>query len=567
MLIGRISNSNQLLIKHGVGLYIRSHEYVNLIIMGFKSQKYSIDSTDYQVGQDNITKWGMDVHNTVFTASAGLSILFIVTLLVLSPEDAKAAIDAVKSAALSKFDFVFMWGANILLIFALLIALSPLGKIRLGGDNATTDYSTISWIAMLFAAGMGIGLIFWGVAEPTAFYTNWFGTPLGVEPFTPEGRELALGAAVFHWGLHAWAIYGMAALSLAYFVYNKGLPLSMRSVFYPLLGDRVWGRVGDVIDVMAVLVILFGLATSLGLGGSQAASGISHVFGLENSLLLQIAIILTIMGLAIVSVVRGMDGGVKVLSNLNMIIAFVFLGFIGILNFTTVLDSVSTAVVGYVKNILPLSQSAGREDTTWLHGWTVFYWAWWVAYAPFFGMFVARISKGRTIREFLFCVLVIPTLVTTAWMSFFGGVAIQQIVDHVGILGAAQGIGDVSLSLFYMLDAYPIGNILSLIAVALIIVFFVTTLDSGSIVVDSMTAGGKLELPIKQKVVWAVISAVIAVVMLWIGGTQSIQALQSITIIAALPFTLILILGCVSLIKGLLTEVEQPQVVSDKSAQ
>ncbi len=326
----------------------------------------------------------------------------------------------------------------------------------------------------------------------------------------------------------------MAALSLAYFVYNKGLPLSMRSVFYPLLGDRVWGRVGDVIDVMAVLVILFGLATSLGLGGSQAASGISHVFGLENSLLLQIAIILTIMGLAIVSVVRGMDGGVKVLSNLNMIIAFVFLGFIGILNFTTVLDSVSTAVVGYVKNILPLSQSAGREDTTWLHGWTVFYWAWWVAYAPFFGMFVARISKGRTIREFLFCVLVIPTLVTTAWMSFFGGVAIQQIVDHVGILGAAQGIGDVSLSLFYMLDAYPIGNILSLIAVALIIVFFVTTLDSGSIVVDSMTAGGKLELPIKQKVVWAVISAVIAVVMLWIGGTQSIQALQSITIIAAL---------------------------------
>ncbi|GAL16744.1 high-affinity choline uptake protein BetT [Vibrio maritimus] len=221
----------------------------------------------------------MDVHNTVFTASAGLSILFIVTLLVLSPADAKAAIDAVKAAALSKFDFVFMWGANILLIFAVLIALSPLGKIRLGGDNATTDYSTLSWISMLFAAGMGIGLIFWGVAEPTAFFTNWFGTPLNAEPFTPAGREAALGATVFHWGLHAWAIYGMTALSLAYFVYNKGLPLSMRSVFYPLLGDRVWGRVGDIIDVMAVLVILFGLATSLGLGGSQAASGISHVFG------------------------------------------------------------------------------------------------------------------------------------------------------------------------------------------------------------------------------------------------------------------------------------------------
>lgn len=203
--------------------------------MGFKSNKYSIDSTDYQVGQDNVTKWGMDVHNTVFTVSAGLSILFIVTLLILSPADSKAAIDAVKAAALSKFDFIFMWGANILLLFAIVIAFSPLGKIRLGGDDATTDFSTLSWISMLFAAGMGIGLIFWGVAEPTAFFTNWFGTPLNVEPYTAEARELALGSAVFHWGFHAWAIYGMTALSLAYFVYNKGLPLSMRSVFYHCL--------------------------------------------------------------------------------------------------------------------------------------------------------------------------------------------------------------------------------------------------------------------------------------------------------------------------------------------
>ncbi|NOI79059.1 BCCT family transporter [Vibrio tubiashii] len=526
--------------------------------MDYKSKKYSIESTDYQVGQDNINKWGMDVHNTVFTVSVGLSILFIVTLLALSPADAKAAIDSVKGAVLSNFDFLFMWGANLLLLFSVVIAFSPLGKIRLGGDKATADYSTLSWIAMLFAAGMGIGLIFWGVAEPTAFYTNWFGTPLNVDAYTPEGRELALGATVFHWGLHAWAIYGMAALCLAYFVYNKGLPLSMRSVFYPLLGDKVWGKIGDVIDVMTVLVTLFGLATSLGLGGSQAASGISHVFGFENSLYLQQSIIVLIMGLAIISVLRGMDGGVKLLSNLNMIIAFVFLGFIAVLNFTTVLDSTYTAVVGYVENIIPLSQTSGREDTTWLHGWTVFYWAWWVAYAPFFGMFVARISKGRTVREFLVCVMIIPTLVTTAWMSVFGGVAIDQIINHVGLLGIEQGISDVSLSLFYMLDAYSLGDVLSVLAVALIVVFFVTTLDSGSIVIDSMTAGGKLEVPLKQKVVWALIAGSIAMVMLWIGGTQSIQALQSITIIAALPFTIILILGCISLIKGLLTEVEQP---------
>ncbi|MEL0629197.1 BCCT family transporter [Psychromonas aquatilis] len=525
--------------------------------MGFKSKKYSIDSTDYQVGQDNITKWGMDVHNIVFTVSAGLSILFIVTLLLLDPGVAKGAIDSIKGAVLSNFDFLFMWGANALLLFAVALVFSPFGKIRLGGDKATPEYSTSSWIAMLFAAGMGIGLIFWGVAEPTAFYTDWYGTPLNVEAFTPEGRELALGATAFHWGLHAWATYGMTALCLAYFAYNKGLPLSMRSVFYPLLGDRVWGRVGDVIDVLTVLVTLFGLATSLGLGGTQAASGISYVFGFENSLYLQLFIIALIMGLAILSVTRGMDGGVKLLSNLNMVIAFVFLGLIAVLNFTTVLDSLATAVIGYVKNVIPLSQASGREDTTWLHGWTVFYWAWWVAYAPFFGMFVARISKGRTVREFVLYVLLVPTVVTTLWMSIFGGVAIEQIIDKVGLLGADQGITDVSLSLFYMLDAYPLGNILSIIAVVLIIVFFVTTLDSGSIVIDSMTAGGKLEVPMKQKIIWAIISGLIAMVMLWIGGTQSIQALQSITIIAALPFTIILLLACISLVKGLFTEIDK----------
>jgi BCCT family betaine/carnitine transporter len=499
--------------------------------------------------------------------SVGLSVLFIVTLLALEPGDAKAAIDAIKSAVLSKFDFLFMWGANLMLLCSIVIAFSPLGKVRLGGDNAKTDYTTTSWIAMLFAAGMGIGLIFWGVAEPTAFFTNWYGTPLNAEPYTQAGREIALGATVFHWGLHAWAIYGMTALCLAYFVYNKGLPLSMRSVFYPLLGDKVWGKTGDIIDVMTVLVTLFGLATSLGLGGSQAASGISHVFGFENNLYLQQFIILLIMGLASVSVIRGMDGGVKLLSNLNMVIAFVFLGFLTVLNFSTAFDSLTTAIVGYVKNILPLSQTSGREDTSWLHGWTVFYWAWWVAYAPFFGMFVARISRGRTIREFLLCVMIIPTAVTTLWMSIFGGIAIEQIIDKVGLLGIEQGITDVSLSLFYMLDAYPVGNILSVIAVILIVVFFVTTLDSGSIVIDSMTAGGKLEVPLKQKVVWAIISGVIAMVMLWVGGTQSIQALQSITIIAALPFTIILLLACVSLVKGLLTEMDQAKTKQKLSKQ
>ena len=521
--------------------------------MSFKSKKYSIDSTDYQVGQDNVSKWGMDVHNTVFVASVGLSLLFIITLLALPPADAKAAIDSIKGAVLSKFDFLFMWGANIMLVFAVILAFSPLGKVRLGGEDATADYSMSSWIAMLFAAGMGIGLIFWGVAEPTAFFTNWFGTPLDAEPFTEAGRELALGATVFHWGFHAWAIYGMTALCLAYFVYNKGLPLSMRSVFYPILGERVWGKTGDVIDVLTVLVTLFGLATSLGLGGTQAASGISHVFGLENNIFLQQSIIVLIMGLAIISVMRGMDGGVKFLSNLNMVIAFVFLGLIAVLNFTTVLDSVATAVTGYVKNIVALSQSSGREDTTWLHGWTVFYWAWWISWSPFVGMFIARVSRGRTVREFITAVLLVPTAVTMLWMSVFGGLAIDQVANQVGILGT-KGLTDISLAMFEMFDVLPYSRILSVIAIVLVLVFFITSSDSGSLVIDSITAGGKVDAPVLQRVFWAFMEGAIAVALLWIGGTEAIQALQAGAISTALPFTFVLLMMCVSLVMGMRTE-------------
>ncbi|WP_029839286.1 BCCT family transporter, partial [Vibrio parahaemolyticus] len=404
-----------------------------------------------------------------------------------------------------------------------------------------------------FAAGMGIGLMFWSVAEPVAYFTGWYETPLGVEANSPEAARLALGATMFHWGLHPWAIYGVVALSLAFFTYNKGLPLSMRSIFYPLLGDRAWGWAGHIVDILAVLATLFGLATSLGLGAQQAASGIHHVFGVEPGLGLQIVVITVVTLLAVVSVVRGIDGGVKVISNINMVVAFLLLILVGLIGWAASLGSIPTTLMAYVENIIPLSNPFGRTDEAWFQGWTVFYWAWWISWSPFVGMFIARVSRGRTVREFITAVLIVPTVVTVVWMSVFGGLAIDQVVNKVGELGA-NGLTDVSLAMFQMFDVLPFGNILSIIAVVLILVFFITSSDSGSLVIDSITAGGKVDAPVLQRVFWAFMEGAIAVALLWIGGSEAVQALQAGAISTALPFTFILLAMCVSLLMGMKTE-------------
>ncbi|GAB3524237.1 BCCT family transporter [Photobacterium alginatilyticum] len=515
--------------------------------------KYSIETTDYEVGQDNIQKWGFDVHNPVFGISAGLIILFLSVLLLVDPSTAKAALNGLKFQIIENFDLLFMWSGNIFLIFCLGLIVSPLGKVRLGGINAKPEHSKISWLAMLFAAGMGIGLMFWGVAEPTAYFTGWYETPLAVEAYSPEAKKVALGATMFHWGIHAWSMYAIVALSLAFFTFNKGLPLSIRSIFYPILGDRTWGWFGNAIDIMAVLATLFGLATSLGLGAQQATSGINHVFGTDGGLGMQLAVIAFVTTLAVMSVVRGIEGGVKVLSNINMLFAFALLVFVTLVGFAIAKGSLPATFMGYVENIIPLSNPHGREDETWMHGWTVFYWAWWISWSPFVGMFIARVSKGRTVREFLIAVIFIPTLITLIWMSVFGGIAIDQVVNKVGELGA-NGLTDISLTLFHVFDALPFGSIISVISIALILVFFITSSDSGSLVIDSITAGGKVDAPVPQRIFWATVEGAIAAVMLWVGGTEAIQALQAGTIATALPFTIILLLMCVSLIKGLRTE-------------
>ncbi|EPR5024363.1 BCCT family transporter [Vibrio fluvialis] len=516
-------------------------------------KKYSIETTDYQVGQDNIQKWGFDVHNPVFGISAGLIILFLASLLVVDPVTAKDALNTLKNGIIEDFDVFFMWATNFFLLFTFALMVSPFGKIRIGGKDAVPDHSRVSWLSMLFAAGMGIGLLFWSVAEPTAYYTDWWGTPLNVEAYTPEAKSLAMGATMFHWGIHGWAIYAIVALALAFFAFNKGLPLSIRSVFYPVFGDRAWGWLGHAIDIMAVLATLFGLATSLGLGAQQATSGINYIFGTDGGIGMQLAVIVFVTLIAIISVIRGIDGGVKVLSNINMAFAFALLIFIIAVTFDTTISSIPDTFMAYAQNIIGLSNPHGREDEVWMHGWTVFYWAWWISWSPFVGMFIARVSRGRTVREFLCAVVFIPTLLTLIWMAVFGGIALDQVANKVGELGA-HGLTDISLTLFHVYDQLPFGSAISMISIVLILIFFITSSDSGSLVIDSITAGGKVDAPIPQRIFWASVEGAIAAVMLWIGGKEALQALQSGVVATALPFSFVLLLMCVSLIKGLRTE-------------
>eukprot|EP00752_Nemacystus_decipiens_P000139 g139.t1 len=521
-----------------------------------KSQLYE---TDYEIGQDNLQKWGMDVHHPVFWIASGLVLIFVLGVLV-APGAAKEVLDGAKWWSIANFDWLFMIGGNLFVLFSLALIVLPVGKIRLGGDDAKPEFSTFSWFAMLFAAGMGIGLMFWSVAEPTAYFTGWYETPLGVEANTPEAAQKAMSATMFHWGLHPWAIYAVVALSLAFFSYNKGLPLTIRSAFYPLIKEHSWGPFGHLIDTVAVVATLFGLATSLGFGAQQAAAGIEYLMSggdpAEGSNFgIQLAIIIGVTAIALISVIRGLDGGVKVLSNVNMTIAGVLLLFVIIAGPTAfIFTTIGTTAVGYVQDIFSYSNWIGRGDEAWMQGWTVFYWAWWISWSPFVGMFIARVSYGRTVREFIIAVLLVPTAVTLVWMSAFGGSALDQIMNDVGAL--AGGLGAVELAMFQMLENLPLTALTSGIGVILVLVFFITSSDSGSLVIDAITAGGKVDAPVVQRIFWVVIEGVVAAVLLFGGGADALTALQAAAITVGLPFTLVLIVMCLCLYLGLQHEKE-----------
>ncbi|TDX26239.1 BCCT family transporter [Rhodovulum visakhapatnamense] len=523
--------------------------------------------TDYEIGQDNIEgslgPFGFDIHNPVFLVS-GLSIMAFVFYALALPGQAEAVFGWLRPFLTSTFDWVFLSAGNIFVLFCLALIVLPVGRVRLGGAEATPDYSYAGWFAMLFAAGMGIGLMFFGVLEPV--YHMAISQPLGTpSPFAADGslipgnvdaaREMGLAATIYHWGLHPWAIYAVVALALALFTYNKGLPLTIRSAFYPIFGERIWGWTGHVIDIIAVFATLFGLATSLGFGAQQANAGLHHVFGVPEDLSVQILLITGITAIALISVLRGLDGGVKVLSEINMVVAALLLVFVLVAGPTgTILADFGEGMLAYVKDLPALSNPFGREDTDYMQGWTAFYWAWWISWSPFVGMFIARVSRGRTVREFVVCVLLIPSLVCVLWMAVFGGAAIDQVLsDPVNSAVKAQVIDSYNppMSLFAMLEALPWASVTSVIGIVLVIVFFVTSSDSGSLVIDTITAGGKIDAPLPQRVFWCAFEGAVAIVLLVGGG---LSALQAMVISTGLPFTLVLLMMCFAIFRGLQAE-------------
>ena len=508
--------------------------------------------TDYEVGQDNVEIAGLDVHNPVFFLSAGLIILFAAASLVF-PDAATHYLTAAKTWTLQSADWLFAITPVIVFAFALYLSFSPLGKIRLGGASARPEFKTHSWVAMLFAAGVGVGFMFYGAAEPLAYYTDWYGTPLNVEAGTQAAERMAFSATIFHWGLAPWAIYAIVGLSLGFFAHNKGLPLSIRSACYHVFGERVWGWPGHIIDMFAVVSTVFGLATTIGIGATQATSGIAYLFGFEPSRTIQILLIISMTGLAVLSVLRGLDGGVKLLSDINMGIAFGLLMFVVIAGPTTLIfTDLGSNLLAYIEDTPALTNWVKRPDVLWFHDWTIFYWAWWISWSPFVGMFIARISKGRTIREYFAVVLLAPFTICVIWFTAFGETALKLNQSGTGELG--KGMSSASLVLFQMLEDLPFAEITSVVAILLLIVFIVTSADSGALVVDTITSGGKTDAPVVQRVFWACMLGVTASALLYGGGTDVLRSLQAGTITAALPFTFILLACCFSLYLGLRDE-------------
>lgn len=521
--------------------------------------------TDYVVGQDNFAGKlviPLDIHSKVFLIS-GITILLFVLLTLSLQDEAATVFTGVRNWLTSNMSGFFLLAGNVFVVLCVALIFSPLGKVRLGGRDAVPDFTYTGWFSMLFAAGMGIGLMFYGVAEPMSHFsaaldgvtvdadgvrTDW--SPLGgAAGDAQEAFSLGMAATIFHWGLHPWAIYATVSLALALFSFNKGLPLSMRSIFYPLLGERVWGWPGHVVDILAVFATMFGLVTSLGLGAQQASAGIEHLFGIPASNFSMVLLIIAITAVALWSVVAGVEKGVQQLSKINMLLALLLLLFVIIVGPTLgIFKGFFSNLWSYAKHFPALANPIGRTDTNFVEGWTAFYWAWWISWSPFVGMFIARISRGRSVREFLIAVLLVPSVVSVLWMTAFGGTAIDQFLadGYTGVRDAA-----LELQLFTMLSQFPLSAITSFLGIVLVIMFFITSSDSGSLVVDTITAGGKINAPVSQRVFWAVLEGVLAIALLLGGG---LIALQAMAVSTGLPFTVVLLAGCIAIVKGLVSE-------------
>lgn len=485
-------------------------------------------------------------HDTpsVFWISAALVIAFVAGG-VANPSTLGEWFQDAFSCVVEDFGWFYIFAVATFVGAASWLGFGPYAHVRLGRDDERPEFGTLTWFAMLFSAGMGIGLVFYGVAEPMLHYAN---PPIG-EGYTVEAARQALVITYFHWGLHAWCIYAVAAASLGYFSFRRGLPLTIRSTLHPLLGDRIHGLVGHVVDILAVFATLFGLATSLGLGAKQIRAGLVDVFEVDGGTGTELLIVATVTTIATLSVVSGLHAGVRRLSEVNLACAVALLSFVVCVGPTIFLLDVLVDSLGeYVRSVIPRTfwRNAYRGEDDWHADWTLFYWGWWIAWSPFVGTFIARISRGRTLREFILAVVLVPTLFTFVWLTVFGGTALFYERHGGGIADTA--VEDPSTAVFALFDRLPYADEASTLAIVVIALFFVTSSDSGSLVVDMITSGGDPDPPVLRRIFWAIAEGMIAAVLLLSGG---LEALQAAAILTGLPFAVLLMLATVGLVLAL----------------
>ena len=494
----------------------------------------------------------INVNPIVFGVSAAVIVLFVLLGMVI-PDQVNALFGSVQGFIVGELGWFYILAVAGFLIFTIAMMFSRYGDIRLGKDDERPEFSTLTWFAMLFSAGMGIGLLFYSVAEPIMHFTS--PPPRGIEAGTIEAAQQAMNITFFHWGLHAWGVYIIIGLSLAYFSYRHDLPLTIRWALYPILGERTKGPIGDIVEVFAVFGTMFGLATSLGLGVMQINSGLEYLGLFDVSTTNQVLLISVITLAATVSVVTGLDKGVKILSEVNMVLGLVLLLFIAFAGPTVfILSSFVEGIGQYLSSVVEMTFMTdayrGEDGAGWQSGWTMFYWGWWISWSPFVGMFIARISRGRTIREFITGVLLVPTLLGFFWLTVYGGTALS--FELAGDNQISQAVAEsVPTALYVMLEKLPWSGITMVLATIVIATYFVTSSDSGSLVIDILTSDGDPHPPVAQRIFWALMEGAVAAALLVTGG---LKALQTASITMALPFTLIMILMCYALVKGLRAE-------------
>ncbi len=488
--------------------------------------------------------------NSVFIISLLLTLIFIIWGVFFTDNLSKVT-DIIYNGSIDYLGWFYLAATLFFVVFSVYLLFSKYGDIRLGKKTDRPDFNTASWLAMLFGAGMGIGIVYWSVAEPVTHYT----TPPYGEGYTVDAANTAMKYTFFHWGLDPWAIYTVIGLALAFFQYNKKLPAAISSAFHPILGDRIYGPIGKTIDILSIFATVFGIATSLGLGAMQVTAGMHDIFGVPNTLIVQLIVIVVATVLFIFSINTGLEKGIQYLSNAAMILSFAIMLLILIVGPTMTIIKVFFNTTGlYISDFIHMSlRLRPFGEGEWIASWTLFYWAWWIAWAPFVGMFIARVSKGRTVREFVIGVLIVPTLGTCLWMSIFGGSALE-IVQNTGNHELAKNITEnVSLAIFTFFDYLPLSSLLSILGFAVVAIYYITVADTATFVLGMLSEGGTLNPSNKIKMTWGIIQSALAAVLLLAGG---LNVLQTASIAAALPFAIILVVMCFSLRKGLQSEVE-----------